>query len=202
MEIKKNTRFVDFMKNYGTLLFSALLIAVIAITLLIVGLSPVETMDNSVKKEGNHSSTTPTSSPVMEYALPMRNASVIKDFSSTELQYNQTLNCWEAHLSVDLMSVDTEVMAIYDGVVSLVTNDFLMGNVVTVTHDNGLVSIYSSLNDNLQVQEGDRVSKGQVLGFAGTTASSEFADGVHLDFAMLKNGEEVDPNNYLNLQNK
>lgn len=202
MEIKKNTRFVDFMKNYGTLLISAFLVVVIAITLLIVGLSPVETMDNSVKKDENHSSTTPASTPAIEYTLPMRNASVIKDFSSTELQYNQTLNCWEAHLSVDLMSVDTEVMAVYDGVVSLVTNDFLMGNVVTVTHDNGIVSIYSSLSDNLQVQEGDRVSKGQVIGFAGTTASSEFADGVHLDFAMLKNGEEVDPNNYLNLQNK
>ena len=201
MEIKKNTKFADFMKNYGTLLVSALLIVVIAVTLLIVGLSPVEKVDNGGKKEGKNA-TTPVGSPVVEYALPMKNASVIKDFSSAELQYNQTLNCWEAHLAVDFMSMDLDVMAIYDGTVTSVENDFLMGNVVTITHENGLISIYSSLDDDLQVAEGDKIAKGQIIGYAGITATSEYADGAHLDFVMMKDGEEVDPNNYLNLQNK
>lgn len=203
MEIKKNTKFADFMKNYGTLLISGLLIVVIAVTLLIVGLSPSETVPtNQIGTDTKESNTTPTSSPVIEYALPMNNASVIKDFSLTELQYNQTLNCWEAHLSVDMISVDNDVMAIYNGTVSSVENDFLMGNIITITHENGLVSVYSSLDDNLQVKVGDKVTKGQIIGYAGSSASSEAMDGVHLDFAMLKDGEEVDPNNYLNLQNK
>ena len=203
MEIKKRTRFVDFMKNYGTLLISGLLIMVIAITLLIVGLSPTETVvDNQVKNNSTPSNSVPTNSSVIEYALPMNNASVIKDFSITELQYNQTLNCWQAHLSVDLMSLDSEVMSIYDGTVTSVENDFLMGNVITISHGNGLVSVYSSLDDNLQVKEGDKVTKGQVIGYAGLSATSEAMDGVHLDFAILQDGEEVDPNNYLSLQNK
>lgn len=203
MEIKKTTRFADFMKNYGTILISAFLILAIAVTLLIVGLSPTEqSIQNTVKSQEKQTNSTPVNAPVIEYGLPMKNASVIKDFSMTELQFNQTLNCWEAHLSVDLISVDREVMAIYDGTVTSVENDFLMGNIITIAHENGLVSVYSSLDDNLKVEEGDKVTKGQVIGYAGSTATSEVADGVHLDFAMLENGEEVDPNNYLNLQNK
>ena len=201
MEIKKRTKFADFMKNYGTLLISGLLIVVIAVTLLIVGLSPTE--DAVIEKTNNKSSNSvPTSSQAIEYAVPMNNASVIKDFSLTELQYNQTLNCWEAHLSVDMISMDNEVMAIYNGTVTSVEDDFLKGNVVTITHENGLVSVYASLDDNLKVEEGDKVTKGQVIGYAGTSATSEVMDGAHLDFAIFENGEEVDPNNYLNLQNK
>jgi len=139
---------------------------------------------------------------VISYGLPMENAMVIKDFSNLELQYNQTLNRWEAHLSVDLASENPSVMSIYDGKVTGVENDFLLGNVVTISHENGMVSVYASLDENLKVQVGDSVTKGQVIGSAGNSASSESADGVHLDFSMLLNGEEVDPNDYLSLQNK
>ena len=94
------------------------------------------------------------------------------------------------------------MMSIYDGTVTSVENDFLLGNVVTIEHGNGLVSVYASLDDSVKVSVGDVVKTGQVIGNAGSTASSESADGVHLDFSMLLNGEEVDPNNYLALQNK
>lgn len=204
MEIKMKGKFNAFMKNYGTIIISSVLIVAIAITLLIIGLQPapadvIEDVSNPIIQEEDK---TPVASTVITYALPMNDASVIKDYSTTELQYNQTLNRWEAHLAVDLMSVDTNVMAIYDGTVTSVENDFLMGNIITISHDNGLVSVYASLDDNLLVKVGDSVTKGQVIATAGNTASSESADGVHLDFSMLLNGEEVDPNDYLSLQNK
>ena len=204
MEIKQKGRFVEFFKSYGAVLVSVLLIVAIAVTLLIVGLSPstdYKAPDTNINVPVEEEKTPVTSSPIV-YGLPMNNASVIKDFSNTELQYNQTLNRWEAHFSVDLMSVDTEVMSIYNGKVTSVENDFLMGNIVTIEHDNGLVSVYASLDDNIKVAVGDAVTTGQVIGHASTTASSESADGAHLDFSMLLNGEEVDPNNYLALQNK
>lgn len=204
METKKKGKFSNFMKNYGTILISGGLIIAIAVTLLIVGLSPTQnTITNNDYVDNNFVEETPVVNDTpITYVCPMNNASVIKDFSLQELQYNQTLNCWEAHLSVDLMSVDTEVMAIYKGEVTSVENDFLMGNIVTIKHENGLVSVYASLDENLQVQVGDLVNAGQVIGYAGASATSEVADGVHLDFAMFLNGEEVDPNNYINLQNK
>ena len=203
MEIKQKSKFGEFIKNYGTILASALIILAIAVTLLIVGLQPSDDVSTPTVNDSTINDTKqPVSSETISYALPMNNASVIKDFSITELQYNQTLNRWEAHLSVDLMSLDTEVMAIYDGTVKSVENDFLMGNIITIEHADGLVSVYASLDENIKVAVGDVVTKGQIIGTASTTASSESAEGAHLDFSMLLNGEEVDPNNYLALQNK
>lgn len=206
MEIKQKGRFVEFIKSYGTILISIFLIVAIAVTLLVVGLSPtteqVTTPTDTTTNVPVEDEQTPVGNDPIVYSLPMNNASVIKDFSDTALQYNQTLNRWEAHFSVDLMSLDTEVMAIYNGKVTSVENDFLMGNIITIEHDDGLVSVYASLDENLKVAVGDVVTTGQIIGYAGTTASSESADGAHLDFTMLLNGEEVDPNNYLALQNK
>ena len=205
MEIKQRNKIGEFFKNYATILVSSAIILAIAITLLVVGLQPAQdeittpTTNENIPIEDEKE---PVSSTVIVYALPMNNASVVKDFSDTALQYNQTLNRWEAHLSVDLISLDTEVMAIYDGTVKSVENDFLMGNIITIEHANGLVSVYASLDENLKVAVGDTVSTGQVIGYAGNSASTEASDGVHLDFSMLLNGEEVDPNNYLALQNK
>lgn len=200
METKNKNKFTIFFKNYGTILVSSVLIVAIAITLLIVGLSPTP-MD--VGGDGGKNDTnTPVTTPATTYSLPMNNASIIKDFSDTELQYNQTLNCWEAHLSIDMISLDADVMAIATGKVIAVENDFLMGNIIKIEHDNGLVSVYASLDENVLVKVGDTVSNGQVIATAGNSASSESSDGVHLDFAMLLNGEEVDPNDYLDLQNK
>ena len=204
MEIKTKNKFTTFMKNYGTILISSFLIVAIAIALLVVGLSPAPAEIQETPPITNEEiiDTPVSTEPVITYSLPMNNASVIKDYSIKELQYNQTLNRWEAHLSVDLMSLDTEVMAICDGKVTSVENDFLMGNVITITHEGGLVSVYASLSDDISVKVGDDVKGGQVIASAGNTASSESSDGVHLDFSMLLNGEEVDPNDYLSLQNK
>jgi len=208
MEIKTKNKFTTFIKNYGTILISSFLIVAIAIALLVVGLSPapaeVQLQEEVIPpiQQEEDIKVPVTTEPVVTYSLPMNNASIIKDYSIKELQYNQTLNRWEAHLSVDLMSLDTEVMAICDGKVTSVENDYLMGNVITITHDSGLVSVYASLSDDVMVKVGDEVKGGQVIATAGNTASSESADGVHLDFSMLLNGEEVDPNDYLSLQNK
>ena len=206
MEINMKNKLSTFFKNYGAILVSTVLIVAIAITLLVVGLSPApaDVLEDVVVPPTieNDDKTPVVNETVIVYALPMNDAVVMKDFSNTELQFNQTLNRWEAHLSVDLMSEDKKVMAIYDGVVTSVENDFLMGNIVTISHDNGLVSVYASLDESVKVAVGDSVVKGQELGSAGNSASSESADGAHLDFSMLLNGEEVDPNDYLSLQNK
>ena len=207
MEIKQKGRFIEFFKSYGTVLVSIFLILAIAITLLIVGLSPSSKQVTTPPPDTTtnvpiEDEKTPVSNEPIVYCLPMNNASVIKDFSNTELQFNQTLNRWEAHFSIDLMSVDTEVMSIYNGKVTSIENDFLMGNIITIEHGDGLVSVYASLDENIKVAVGDSVTAGQLIGYAGVTASSEAADGAHLDFSMLLNGEEVDPNNYLALQNK
>ena len=127
----------------------------------------------------------------------MKNASLLKGFSDTEIQYNKTLNQWEAHKSCDLVASDLSVFAVESGTITAVENNFAFGTIVTITHRDGFVSTYASLADNVPVKKGDTVTKGQKIGEASDTAENESSEGKHLHFEMFKNGNKVDPSNYI-----
>ena len=89
----------------------------------------------------------------------MENASVAKDFSNKELQYNDTLKQWEIHKALDLASdTSNNVLAIANGTVTNVYNNYLEGGVIEITHDNGIKSVYKSLEE-ISVKNGDYVKK-------------------------------------------
>ena len=137
------------------------------------------------------------------YVVPMKNATINKDFSATELQFNETLKQWEIHKAIDFVATDdTQVFAVANGTVSRVYNNYLEGGVVEISHSNGLVSVYKSLSSEIKVAVGDKVSAGDVIGVAGVTMAQELNSGAHLHFEMLVNGVKVDPNNYIPLGNK
>ena len=48
------------------------------------------------------------------------------------------------------------------------------------------------------MEQGDTVTAGQVIGAVGTTAAAESAQGPHLHFSVTKDGDAVDPEEYLN----
>ena len=146
--------------------------------------------------------TVPTNIANLTFRMPMQNASVIKDFSDMELQNNETLNQWEAHLSVDLVGETNDVFAVLDGTVSDVSYSYLEGHKVEIKHTNGFVTIYSSLDENILVSVGDTVSAGQKIAQTGESASGELDLGNHLCLTMKLNNKTVDPNDYLNLQSK
>jgi murein DD-endopeptidase MepM/ murein hydrolase activator NlpD len=60
---------------------------------------------------------------------------------------------------------------------------------VIVDHGLGLQSLYAHLSQ-IQVQKGDTVEKGQLIGRTGTTG---LAGGDHLHFGMLVSGVPVNP---------
>lgn len=137
------------------------------------------------------------------YVVPMKNATIQKDYSNTELQFNDTMKQWEMHKAIDFLAgEETNVYAVADGTVSNVYTNYLEGTVVEITHKNGLVSVYKSLAENPSVATGDKVSAGQVIGVAGATMSQELNTGNHLHFEMRLNGAKVDPNNYIDLGTK
>lgn len=186
MEIKDENKFKRIFKRYGVLSLACVFSLAIALTIAFSAKSPTEEV----------------STQVMKFGLPMQNATVVKDYSEDRLQYNENLNRWEIHLAVDLTSQDSSVCSIYDGVVASVDSNSLDGCIVTINHQDGFVSVYSSLAEDVSVKAGDKVVKGQKIGAASTTASTESVSGGHLHLVMLKDGVEVDPNNYLDLQNK
>ena len=47
-----------------------------------------------------------------------------------------------------------------------------------------------------------KVNAGQKIGTMSESASDEVLTGAHLHFELLKDGQKVDPANYLTLENK
>ena len=67
------------------------------------------------------------------------------------------------------------------------------GYAVVIDHGNGLSTLYGH-NSELAVDEGQSVSKGQVVAYAGSTGNST---GPHVHFEVRENGDPVDPMGYL-----
>lgn len=126
------------------------------------------------------------------------NGEVVTVFSVDQLVYNETLADWRIHDGIDISAVQgTTVLSASSGTVSSVTDDPLMGTTVVINHDGGYQTTYSNLQARPNVEAGETVSAGQIIGAVGRTAAAESAQGPHLHFAVTKDGRPVDPNEYL-----
>jgi murein DD-endopeptidase MepM/ murein hydrolase activator NlpD len=94
------------------------------------------------------------------------------------------------HLGVDFRGKrGAPVRAANRGVVALVDNFFLAGNVVYIDHGGGLVSGYFHLSETL-VSAGDTVSRGQIIGEVGATGR---VTGPHLHWSARYGSLTVNP---------
>lgn len=87
-----------------------------------------------------------------------------------------------------------DVVSILDGTVTEVKEDTTLGNVITIEHENGIVSVYQSVSD-IQVKENDVVTSGQILAKSSTSNISTELEN-HLYFELIVNGTCVNPENY------
>ena len=81
------------------------------------------------------------------------------------------------------------VLAAAEGTVALADHHFFAGNSVFVDHGDGLISMYFHLS-RIAVEEGQAVSRGQVIGEVGATGR---ATGPHLHFGIRWRRARVDP---------
>lgn len=124
---------------------------------------------------------------------------VLTAFSVDKLVYNATLEDWRIHDGVDISAEPgAAVLAACSGTVAAVTDDALMGTTVTIDHDGGYQTTYANLQAAPAVEKGDAVSAGQIIGTVGDTAAAESAQGPHLHFSVTKDGDAVDPDEFLN----
>ena len=91
----------------------------------------------------------------------------------------------------------TEVKAAAAGTVYSVYTDDQMGTTVVIRHTGGYSTTYASLAEDPAVAAGDEVELGQTIGAVGQSALLESAIGDHLHFAVSKDGENVDPMEFL-----
>lgn len=126
------------------------------------------------------------------------NGAISFDYSVDALVYNKTMADWRTHNGVDFEAeLGTKVTAAADGVVKAVGEDDLLGTMVVIEHAGGLCSIYANLASVPTVSVGDSVSAGDVIGSVGDTAIGESSEVTHLHFAMTRDGENVNPTDYL-----
>jgi murein DD-endopeptidase MepM/ murein hydrolase activator NlpD len=125
----------------------------------------------------------------------------VMDYSMEALSYNQTTRDWRVHNGMDIAAEEgTEVVAAADGEVYTIYEDDTMGTTVVIRHKNGYTTRYSSLSENLQVQVGQSVKMGQVIGTVGATALVESVLGPHVHFSVTHQDVLMDPMEFLKMQ--
>lgn len=84
------------------------------------------------------------------------------------------------------------IYAAADGQVAVAKYNDGLGYYVSIEHDSETATRYSHMT-NYIVQPGEHVKQGQIIGYVG---ESGIATGSHLDYAVIKNGQQVDPMQY------
>ncbi|MEO0815131.1 MAG: M23 family metallopeptidase, partial [Myxococcota bacterium] len=103
--------------------------------------------------------------------------------------FNKVLQSQHRGLDID-GRIGTEIRAANDGVVVLAArNFFYVGNAVFLHHGQQLYSMYFHLS-TLDVDTGDRVKRGQLIGAVGRTGR---VTGPHLHFSVKLRGFYIDP---------
>jgi murein DD-endopeptidase MepM/ murein hydrolase activator NlpD len=119
--------------------------------------------------------------------LKPRTSVITSEFGSGRV-FNGQLNA--RHLGVDFRgAVGEPIRAANRGVVALVDNFFLAGNVVYIDHGGGVVTAYFHMSKPL-VATGDTVKRGQVIGLVGKTGR---VTGPHLHWAARYGELTVNP---------
>ena len=123
--------------------------------------------------------------------MPVNNVRLTSSFGMRE---HPVLGGRRAHKGVDLAApVGTPIVATADGIVSKAQWFGGYGLFVAIEHGGNIQTRYGHMS-RLNVADGQRVHKGDVIGFIGTTGRST---GPHLHYEVRVNGDAVNPIPYM-----
>ena len=125
---------------------------------------------------------------------PISNKDLTRTASGFGLRIHPYYKITMFHSGMDFTApTETPVYATGDGkVLSVKSSRSGLGNNIVIDHGFGYSSVYGHLN-GFNVKEGQKVVRGDVIGFVGSTGMSI---GPHLHYEVHLNGEPVDPANY------
>ncbi len=126
--------------------------------------------------------------------LPISNKDLTRTASGYGLRIHPIYKIIKFHAGMDFTAPSgTDVYVTGDGTVaSVFSSKRGLGNHIIINHGFGYTSIYAHL-DRFNVRAGQKVKRGDVIGFVGSTGMSV---APHLHYEIKLNGTNVDPVNY------
>ena len=160
---------------------------------------------NSVNNVKTNTNTVKTNTQVAEnksttelkFVKPVE-GEISKQYAKDNLLYSATLEEWTTHFGIDIKADKTSVVkASANGKVKSIKNDPRYGLSIIIEHENGYETLYANLLTSEFVEVGEDVKQGQSIGTVGNTATFEILDEAHLHFEISKDGETIDPNEFI-----
>jgi len=126
--------------------------------------------------------------------LPISNKDLKRTASGFGLRIHPIYKIIKFHAGMDFTAPSgTDIYATGDGTIaSVISSKRGLGNHIIINHGFGYTSIYAHL-DRFNVRAGQKVRRGDVIGFVGNTGMSL---APHLHYEIKLNGTNVDPVNY------
>ena len=160
--------------------------------------NPSQTQDVLVPELPKQEAEPVTSDNVLTFVMPVKNYNMGETFVNDNVVYNGTMNEWATHEGIDFVTEAREsVMSTADGVIESIDYSTLEGTIIIIRHTDTIKSVYKSLSENVEVQVGQEVKAGDIIGETSTSASSEAGIGNHLHFEILENEVRVNPLDYI-----
>jgi len=103
----------------------------------------------------------------------------------------------QMHWGIDVSTNEgNPIYATADGIVIKVQKDKYLGNNVTISHGNGITTVYGHMKDTKTsvVHEGESVKRGDIIGYVGQTGK---AVGPHVHYEVHKDGKPINPYNFI-----
>ena len=121
------------------------------------------------------------------------------DYKSTEDEQEKSIIYYEdTYLPSSGVSYgkdkEFDVIAVFDGKITSVKEDDILGNIVVIEHNNGIKATYESIQD-ISVKEGDAVSQGDLIAKSSTSNISKDLNN-HLYFELSIKDVAVNPEQY------
>ena len=111
--------------------------------------------------------------------------------------YFATLNQYKYHPAIVISAEPgTEVWCAAQGKVTQIKVDEETGTTLSMDLGSGYEAVYGQLKE-LAVKEGDMVNAGALLGYVSEPTKYYTLEGSNLYFQLLRDGEPVNPMNYL-----
>lgn len=161
------------------------------------------TIDNNQTDEGEdggEDDDSQNTASKYEFIAPMAEIDMVTSYTFGQ----HPLGHYEFHTGIDLAAeAGAEVFACLDGTVeSILTNHVLDGTKITLVHENGIKTVYTFIEPVATLKVGDTVSRGDVIATVAAASGSEYKLGAHLHFEVYADEKPVDPEAYLDLNDK